>query len=106
MQLEVGMVLYCESSFPPSIAKYFIDRVTPKRAYVGNTEFDREQKHERFGSRGSNSWDSPIWQTENEEIIARYKRYILEKRFQRITIKNLADHQLSRIVAIANEVQP
>jgi hypothetical protein len=105
MQLEVGMVLYCEHRFPPSITKHIIDRVTPKRACVGNVEFNREQENNMFYSRGHSSWDSASWKLEDNDIASRYKRHVLEKKFNRIVLKNLTDDQLVRIIAITNEVK-
>jgi hypothetical protein len=55
--LKVGDVLYQKNSSGKVCAKIVIDRITAKRAYSGNTEFDIEQRHDwAVYPRGRDKW--------------------------------------------------
>ena len=100
MMLEVGTVLYCESRWPDGWSKCVIDRVTAKRAFSGNIEFEKEQKSGSFHSRGSSGWDSPTYRLETQEVKQAWYRYTLERKFEKIKPKELTIEQLEAINGI------
>lgn len=105
MTLEVGMILYCESRWPSGYSKHIVDRVTAKRAYSGDTEFEREQQRDHFHARGSHGWDVAWYYIETPEWKSKYYRDSLERKFGTIDPKELPLERLEEIILVAFPTQ-
>lgn len=112
MQLEVGMIVYSDERFS-GVSKYEVVRVTPKQAIVetryrnGNvceTRFKREVKENwPFYAIGDSGYSKTAYYLETPELIAKYHRATLERRYAKIKAAELTDSQLENILKEAGK---
>jgi len=112
MKLEVGMNIYSESRFS-GIRKHTIKRVTPAQAIIEETysgggvvesRFKREvQEDWPFYAIGDSGYMKTAHYLETPELIAKYRRATLEKRYAKIKAAELTDSQLENILKEAGK---